>query len=138
MTMIRKLIHASLVLAAFVAVAGCGTDEDTPSPPTAGTSPAANAPAAPTNLRITGALPDLNQPVPPGQGELGRLSLQWQDNSDNEAGFRIYQDCGGEVSRLLEVPADNVTYGPLQSCRPGKLGIASFNADGVSAILWSS
>ena len=100
-------------------------------------SPAVDAPASPSNLQISGALPDLSTPVPPGQGELGRISVSWEDNSDDEEGFRIYQDCGGEISELLEVPADTTSHGPLQSCRPGRIGVAAFNSSGMSATVWS-
>jgi hypothetical protein len=88
-------------------------------------------------LRIEGALPDLRTPVPPGQGELGRLTLSWQDNSTGEAGFRIYQDCQGAVTLLLEVPANTTSQGPLQTCRPGRIGVAAFAGSVASSITWS-
>lgn len=99
--------------------------------------PVPQAPAKPSNLRITGALPDLSVPVPPGQGELGRITVSWQDNSNNETGFRLYQDCNGVVTRIAEVDADDSSYGPLQVCRPGRVGVSAVNAYGESAILWS-
>jgi hypothetical protein len=95
------------------------------------------APAAPTNLVITGAIPDLHQMVPPGGGELGRITISFQDNSNNEDGFRVFQDCGGTVTALFDLEANMNSYGPLQVCRPGRVGVAAFNAAGVSAILWS-
>jgi hypothetical protein len=94
-------------------------------------------PAAPSNVVIQGAIPDLSQPVPPGGGELGRITVFWQDNSDNEAGFRFYQECAGVVSPLFEMDANTTSYGPLQTCRPGRIGVAAFNAAGTSAIAWS-
>jgi hypothetical protein len=99
--------------------------------------PVNQAPAAPSNLQISGALPDLSVPVPPGEGELGRITVSWQDNSNNEAGFRFYQDCGGTVTQLFDVDANETSYGPLQVCRPGRVGVAAFNAYGQSPILWS-
>ena len=95
-------------------------------------------PAAPTSLQISGRIPDLNQTVPPGEGEAGRITLSWNDTSNNEDGFRIYQDCGGNVTVLTEVDANTTSMGPLQTCRPGHIGVASLNENGVSAILWSS
>jgi hypothetical protein len=96
------------------------------------------APAAPTSLQISGRIPDLNQTVPRGEGEAGRITLSWNDTSSIEDGFRIYQDCGGTVTELTEVDANTTSIGPLQTCRPGRIGVASFNENGVSAILWSS
>jgi hypothetical protein len=94
-------------------------------------------PAAPTNLHIEGPMPDLSYPVPPGEGELGRITVSWTDNSSNEAGFRMYKDCEGVVTELLELDANEDSYGPLQVCRPGRVGVAAFNAYGESPILWS-
>ncbi len=106
--------------------------------PAATATPSASAPAAPTDVQLSGALPDLNTPVPPGQGELGRLTVSWTDNSQNETGFRVYQECEGTVTPLLEVPADETQYGPFQTCRPGRVGVAAYNADGVSEITWAN
>jgi hypothetical protein len=76
-------------------------------------------------------------PVPPGQGELGRVTLSWTDNSADESGFRVYQECDFVVSPLLEVGADEAWYGPLQACRPGRIGVAAFNSEEESAIAWA-
>jgi hypothetical protein len=100
--------------------------------------PAAGAPDAPSDVTLEGPLPDLQTPVPPGEGELGRLTIAWQDNSNNETGFRVYQECDGAETVLMEVPAGETSYGPLQTCRPGRLGVAAFNADGESEIVWVS
>jgi hypothetical protein len=97
----------------------------------------ADAPAAPSDATLTGQLPDLNTPVPPGQGEAGRLTVHWTDNSDNETGFRIYNDCNGTVSAMLDLPANEEQYGPLQSCRPGRVGVSAFNDTGESDIVWA-
>ncbi|HEY8173926.1 MAG TPA: hypothetical protein VIH21_12640 [Dehalococcoidia bacterium] len=104
-----------------------------PSPPAGGA-----APSAPSSVNITGPIPDLRTAVPAGQGELGRITVAWTDNSDDETGFRIYQDCAGTVSQIGEVPADETQLGPLQPCRPGRVGVASFNATSTSAIVWAS
>jgi hypothetical protein len=104
---------------------------------TTGTGGGVGAPAAPSDATLTGELPDLNTPVPPGQGEAGRLTVHWTDNSDNETGFRIYNDCNGTVSALLDVPANEEQYGPLQSCRPGRVGVAAFNDIGESDVVWA-
>lgn len=164
--LLRMFFLPLIVLASALLVVACGDDDDssTPSPTAvatetapadpsatppaddAETPPAATAtppatsgaPAAPSGLQIEGELPDLNTPVPPGQGELGRITLSWQDNSDNEDGFRIFQECEGEVSTLADVPADTTSQGPLGACRPGRVGVAAFNAQGISEIVWSS
>jgi hypothetical protein len=99
--------------------------------------PVQQPPAAPTNLNIAGAIPDLSIPVPPGQGELGRITVSWQDNSNDEDGFRFFQSCNGVVTQLFEVGANETSYGPLQVCRPGHVGVAAFNEAGQSPILWS-
>lgn len=101
-------------------------------------SPSRNGPDAPSDVTLSGALPDLNTPVPPGQGEQGRLTVEWTDNSDDEDGFRVYQECNGEESVLLEVGADETSYGPFQTCRPGRIGVAAYNASGESEITWAS
>ncbi len=66
-------------------------------------------PAPPSNLMVRGAIPDLSQQVPPGGGELGRITISWQDNSNNEDGFRVYQDCGGSISALFELEANTTS-----------------------------
>jgi hypothetical protein len=99
--------------------------------------PVQMAPGAPSNLQISGALPDLSVPVPPGQGELGRITVSWQDNSINEDGFRLYQSCDGIVTEIAEFAANETSYGPLQVCRPGQVGVAAFNANGESPVIWS-
>ena len=101
------------------------------------TRPAAAGPAAPGNVSISGALPNLQTPVPAGQGELGRITVSWQDNSNDETGFRIYQSCAGVESPLLEVAANTTSHGPIQSCRPGRVGVAAFNASGASPIVFA-
>ncbi|HEX5370989.1 MAG TPA: hypothetical protein VFY10_16415 [Dehalococcoidia bacterium] len=116
--------------------AATATSAPTVAAPTS--TPPAAGPKAPGDVTISGALPDLNTPVPPGEGEQGRITVKWTDNSDDETGFRIYQDCQGNVSPMLETEANTTQYGPLQSCRPGRVGVASFNASGTSAIVWAS
>lgn len=86
-----------------------------------------------------GQPPYLDEDPPEGEGELGRLVMEWQDNSGNEEGFRIYlQDCSGVVQAIEDLPADATVYGPINPCRPVRLGVASFNAFGESAIVWAS
>ncbi len=122
---------------------GTGTAEASPSPTAtesadAAPSPSSQGPEAPGDVTLSGALPDLNTPVPPGEGEQGRLTIEWTDNSDDEDGFRVYQECDGSESVLLEVGADETSYGPFQTCRPGRVGVAAFNASGESEIAWAS
>jgi hypothetical protein len=105
---------------------------------TSTTTTAAEGPEAPSDVTLSGALPDLNTPVPPGEGEMGRLTIAWTDNSDNEDGFRVYQECDGTQSVLLEVEADETSYGPFQTCRPGRVGVAAYNTDGESEIVWAT
>jgi hypothetical protein len=100
-------------------------------------SPDDGGPDAPSDVSLSGPLPDLDTPVPPGGGEQGRLTIEWTDNSVDEDGFRVYQECGGEESVLLEVAADETSYGPFQTCRPGRVGVAAYNAEGESEIAWA-
>ena len=92
---------------------------------------------APSDIRIEGALPDLRTPVPPGQGELGRITVSWKDNSPDEDGFRLFQDCNGTTTELLELGPNETSYGPLQVCRPGRVGVAAFKDDVESDVTWS-
>jgi hypothetical protein len=129
---------ASATIAADTATAAPSPTTSVPTA-TAEASPVAAVPAAPSAVSVTGAIPDLRTPVPPGQGELGRITVQWTDNSGDEDGFRIYQDCGsGDVSKVTDVPANETQIGPIQVCRPGRVGVASFNASGESEIAWAS
>jgi hypothetical protein len=113
----------AVLLTALVACSGDDAPPGVPRPPSA--------------VTIEGPLPDLRTPVPPGQGELGRIILVWQDNAANELGFRIYQECEGRVATLLDVPSNETRYGPLQTCRPGRLGVAAYNSSGFSTITWA-
>ena len=40
-------------------------------------------------------------------------------------------------SEPLEVEADETSYGPFQTCRPGRVGVAAYNAEGESEIAWA-
>jgi hypothetical protein len=120
-----------------VTTAASGTTTTATNSETGSTSTAGDAPDAPSDVTLSGALPDLNTPVRPGGGELGRLTVSWTDNSDDEDGFRVYQECDGAQSVLLEVPADETSYGPFQTCRPGRVGVAAYNAEGESEIAWA-
>jgi hypothetical protein len=159
---VPRLIAISLLLASAGFVVACEDEVDEPEPATGG-EPAATAtaesedptatpsvaspeqtpltpeggPEAPGKVSLTGPLPDLNTPVPPGGGELGRLTISWTDNSEDEQGFRVYQECDGDESVLLEVPRDETSYGPVQTCRPGRVGVAAYNAEGESEIVWA-
>ena len=82
-------------LVAFLVLGAACKGQDAPAAPVTPPAPAASPGLnAPSDVRLTGALPDLRTTVPAGQGELGRLTLEWRDNSDAETGFRIVQDCG--------------------------------------------
>lgn len=96
-------------------------------------------PAAPANVRLTGALPDLNTVTPPGEAERGRVTVLWE-SSAAVTGFRIYQrDCSGAPSgTAFEVPAADRQYGPLQPCRPGgNVGVSAVSAAGESPVAWA-
>lgn len=99
---------------------------------------AASTIPAPTNVRLTGRLPNLTATVPAGEGEAGRVTIEW-DAPTGPAAFRVYmQDCAGTVARALEVTSTERRYGPLQPCRPGgKVGVAAFTSAGESAIVWA-
>lgn len=102
---------------------------------TASTTPGAGTP--PTNVRLEGRLPDLSTPVPPGEGEAGRLTVLW-DGGTGARGFRVYlKECDGTVRPPIEVPASDHRFGPLQACRPtGNIGVSAVYAGGESAIAW--
>lgn len=154
-TLRRVLLLTGVTLALGLAVA-CSDDADptaTPSPaatetatvvPTATTtsttgptSTATGAPAAPTDVVITGRIPDLDEPVPLGEAESGRISITWTASADEVDGYRIYQDeCGRGVEPALEVSADELTFGPLNPCRPARVGVAAFVGEVESEIVW--
>jgi len=116
----------------FVLACSGGDEGATPTPTTAAGL------AAPSDVRVEGPLPDLRTPVPPGQGELGRITVIWKDNATDEDGFRVLQSCdGGTPTQVLEVEANVTQYGPLQVCRPGRVGVAAFKGDEQSEIAWS-
>jgi hypothetical protein len=95
-------------------------------------------PAAPTNVRLTGALPDLMTTVPLGEAEQGRVTVMW-DSVAAVTGFRVYQrDCGGvPTGTPIQVPGGERQYGPLQPCRPGgNVGVSALSSAGESVITW--
>ena len=108
--------------------------------PTATPSATASPFVSPTNLKLAGRLPDISTPVPPGEGELGRLTISWEMPSAAPAprGFRIYtKDCDGTVKAALDVPAADHQYGPIHACRPtGNLGVTALSSSGESPIAW--
>ena len=121
------------------------TTSATPSPAPTSPAPTSTAPSAtasafpaPTNIRLAGRLPDLTQPVPPGEGEAGRLTISWESVA-GPRGFRVYtRDCDGTVKAALDVPAGDRQYGPIHACRPtGNLGVSALYAGGESAIAWA-
>jgi hypothetical protein len=103
------------------------------------TAPPAAGPAAPASVTISGALPDLDMTVPPGSGELARITVTWSASTDAVDGYRIYQqDCAGVVTQALEVGTAETSYGPLSPCRPGgNVGVAAFYAAGESEVTWA-
>ena len=127
-------------------LAGCGNDEPTAVPPpiltftptsTPAATPTPATPPPPANVRVEGQLP-LTATVTPGEAESGRVTVIWEDRSQNEAGFRIYQQCAGEqLTPLLDLPANESSFGPFPPCRPGRVGVASFNASGISEIIFA-
>ncbi len=99
-----------------------------------------DGPAAPTNVRLSGRLPDLNETVAPGEGESGRITIEWDFEDGDITGFRVYQrECDGTVvAEPIDVGAEERQLGPLQPCRPGgDVGVSSVSATGESEIVWS-
>ncbi|TAJ16201.1 MAG: hypothetical protein EPO65_13655 [Dehalococcoidia bacterium] len=97
-------------------------------------------PAAPTYVRLTGAIPDLLMSVPVGEAERGRVTVLWDSTAASVTGFRIYErDCSGVPTGIpFVVPAADRQYGPLQPCRPGgNVGVAALSAAGESPIVWA-
>jgi hypothetical protein len=84
-------------------------------------------------------LPDTSATVAPGEGETGRVTIEWEYTGEAD-GFRIYEkDCDGNTSDdPIEVGPGDRMYGPLQPCRPGgEVGVAAFDASGESEIAWA-
>lgn len=105
---------------------------------TAGSAVPVGGPAAPVNVKLTGALPDLSVTVPPGEGEQGRVTITWE-YTGTATGFKVYQrDCNGvPTGTPIEVAAVDHMYGPLQPCRPGgNVGVSAVSAAGESPIAW--
>lgn len=106
------------------------------------TSIPVGGPPAPTNVRLTGALPDTMVLVPAGEAERGRVTVLWDAPVPATAavtGFRVYQrDCTGvPTGTPIEVAATDRQFGPLQPCRPGgNVGVSAVSAAGESTITW--
>lgn len=115
---------------------GTSTATSSPSSPSPTATPGAGP--SPTNVRLDGRLPDLSVPVPPGEGEAGRLTILW-DGAPDATGFQVYvKDCDGSVRPAIEVPATDHRYGPIHACRPsGNLGVAAIYPGGESSIAWA-
>ncbi|MCC6236332.1 MAG: hypothetical protein IT299_02010 [Dehalococcoidia bacterium] len=113
------------------------TASASPPSPSPTSRPGAALPA-PTNVRLTGRLPDTSATVPPGEGEAGRVTVHW-DGVPNAAGYRIYErSCDGAVRVALDVGREDRQYGPLQPCRPGgDVGVSAVLPGGESAITWA-
>ncbi len=107
------------------------------SPPDTSKATSPRVPVAPSDVKITGAIPDLQVPVQPGEAESGRISVTWVASGENTDGFRIYvEGCAPKVELALELGAADRTYGPLNPCRPSRVGVAAFNTAGQSEIAW--
>ncbi|MPZ98832.1 MAG: hypothetical protein GEU80_05730 [Dehalococcoidia bacterium] len=89
-------------------------------------------------MSLSGELPDTSATVPPGSGELGRVTVEWEAGGEAD-GYRVYlEDCDGAVGEAIEVEATETQHGPLQPCRPGgNVGVAAFDASGESEIVWA-
>ena len=97
-------------------------------------------PAAPTNVSLSGPLPDTNETVAPGEGETGRVTVEWSYEDDDISGFHVYQrECDGTVvAEPIEMGVDERQYGPLQPCRPGgDIGVSAVDESGESEIVWA-
>ena len=144
---VRRPKTAAFILLATVALhlGGCSDDgtPETPSPTKTVGSPATATTqpnfslSAPTSVRLRGALPNTSATVPPGGGELGRVTVEW-DASGTATGFRIYlSDCAGTVTRVADVGASERSFGPLQPCRPGgRVGVSALAGTTETTIVW--
>src|SRR5262245_41796686 len=144
----RRLLPISLALTLLVTAVltiACSEDNHRPSGPAQGNprpglvlTPTTLGVAPPSDVKLTGPLPNLLTPVPPGQGEQGRLTVDWKDNSNSETGFRIVQQCeDGLVTPIALVAANETRYGPIQACRPGRVGVVALSQTEASAIVWA-
>ncbi|MCS7254575.1 MAG: glycoside hydrolase family 127 protein [Armatimonadota bacterium] len=92
------------------------------------TTPGVTAPAAPSNLKAVAVSPS-------------QINLEWEDNSDNEEGFRVERRKDGAEQWVVaagRVPANLprfTDYG-LQSGQTYTYRVCAFNTAGVSA--WSN
>jgi hypothetical protein len=68
-----------------------------PKPPSAGRKPAKTPPQGPSNLTATAI-------------NAGQIKLDWQDNSNNETGFRIERQTTGSFTRIATVGASVTSY----------------------------
>jgi len=120
----------------------------TESPATSTSTPDATAtpgeddegPSAPTNVRLSGSLPDTTETVTPGEAETGRVTVEWDYDDGVVTGFRVYQrECDGTVvGEPIEIEPAERQYGPLQPCRPGgDIGVSALDDSGESEIAWS-
>lgn len=110
----------------------------TAAPGHSATAPPGAALPAPTNVTLSGRLPNTSATVPPGEGESGRVTVHW-DGVSGATGYRIYErSCDGTIRGALDMGRDERQYGPLQPCRPGgDVGVSAVLAGGESAVTWS-
>ncbi len=118
----RRLAYVSPFLLAVAALIGGGVYASVyaQQPPTA-TPPVLQPPAAPTNL------------------DFGGKGLVWDDNSDNEDGFRIYKTVGGGAPEIVAtLPADTTSalrpaVNINEACDGTTFTVVAFNAAGESS-----
>jgi hypothetical protein len=123
---VRVLFHLGAPFAVFVVLAvhsqgdaaNAGGPTQTPTP--TATPVIQQVPAAPSNVRTEGS------------------NLVWQDNSDNEDGFRILLVVGGGEPAVVRTVSADITTAPApdtthdQQCLGAQFGVVAFNAVGES------
>jgi len=121
------LILAAVALAGSILACGCGNlgggRSGGPEQPPTAPSPAQQPPAAPTNL---------------GAATISatQINLDWQDNANNEGGFRVYRAEGQKAFALAaQVPANSTSYQDknLKCNTQYRYRVTAVNAAGESA-----
>jgi hypothetical protein len=93
-----------------------------PVPPLPTATPSSEPPAAPGGFSTGQVVCSANEYTVP---------LSWQDQSDNEEGFRLYRD--GQLIATLNANAKGYTDSPPATGSPVEYGLEAFNDAGASS-----
>lgn len=114
----RRVACALVAVIALFGIAGCGDDDD-PTP----IEPGDSTPLAPSNLQASSVTVD-------------RIALTWEDESDNERGFKVYRSTSetseGDLVATLNLNAATYADGGLSENTTYFYRVHSFNDEGNS------